>query len=212
MNNAKKVFIVDTNNMYERMFTARGWEITRDLLAADLVQFTGGADVSPYLYGEERHATTYNDPRRDLVEAGYYQVCLLIGKPMAGICRGGQFLNVMNGGKLYQNVNSHAIGGTHDATLFYRRDFMDNTHTFQVTSTHHQMMRVGEKGQLLLTASEATQLETDHLTFMGKGEDVEAAWYAESRSLCYQPHPEIVGKEHDCQELYFHLLNNYIGV
>lgn len=207
-----KVFIVDTNNMYERMFIARGWEITRDLLAADLVQFTGGADVSPYLYGEDKHQTTYNDPRRDLVEAGYYQVCLLIGKPMVGICRGGQFLNVMNGGKLYQNVNNHAIGGTHNADVMFRRDGFESKFTFQVTSTHHQMMRVGDKGLLLLTAHEATQLDTDHLTFMGKGEDVEAVWYAESRSLCYQPHPEIVDTEHDCQELYFHLLNNYIGV
>lgn len=211
MNNAKKVFIVDTSNMYERMFTARGWEITRDLLAADLVQFTGGADVSPYLYGEEKHPTTYNDPRRDLVEAGYYQVCLLLNKPMAGICRGGQFLNVMNGGKLFQNVNRHAIGGTHEATLVDASDFI-GINTYQVTSTHHQMMRVGNDGKLLLTANESTKLETDTLTYEGKGEDVEAVWYEKSRSLCYQPHPEIVGKEHDCQELYFHLLNNYIGV
>lgn len=209
MNNAKKVFIVETSNMYERMFTARGWEITRDLLAADLVQFTGGADVSPYLYGEEKHPTTYNDPRRDLVEAGYYQVCLLLNKPMAGICRGGQFLNVMNGGKLYQNINHHAIGGTHEARSFLSYGGKD---TFQVTSTHHQMMRVGGEGTLLLVANEATKLETDTLTYEGKGEDVEAVWYGKSRSLCYQPHPEIVGKEHDCQELYFHLLNNYIGV
>lgn len=212
MNNAKKVFIVETSNMYERMFTARGWEITRDLLAADLVQFTGGADVSPYLYGEEKHPTTYNDPRRDLVEAGYYKVCLLLNKPMAGICRGGQFLNVMNGGKLYQNINHHAIGGTHDATLACREDFINSIHTYQVTSTHHQMMRVGNDGKLLLTANESTKLETDTLTYEGKGEDVEAVWYGKSRSLCYQPHPEIVGKEDDCQELYFHLLNNYIGV
>lgn len=209
MNNAKKVFIVETSNMYERMFTARGWEITRDLLAADLVQFTGGADVSPYLYGEEKHPTTYNDPRRDLVEAGYYQVCLLLNKPMAGICRGGQFLNVMNGGKLYQNVNYHAIGGTHEASSFLSYGGKD---TFQVTSTHHQMMRVGGEGTLLLVANEATKLETDTLTYEGKGEDVEAVWYGKSRSLCFQPHPEIVGKEHDCQELYFHMLNTWIGV
>lgn len=212
MNNAKKVFIVETSNMYERMFTARGWEITRDLLAADLVQFTGGADVSPYLYGEEKHPTTYNDPRRDLVEAGYYQVCLLLNKPMAGICRGGQFLNVMNGGKLYQNVNYHTIGGTHNAQVFFRKDMMGDKGDFQVTSTHHQMMRVGTGGSCILMANEATKLETDTLTYEGKGLDVEAVWYEKSRSLCYQPHPEVVDKNHDCQELYFHLLNNYIGV
>lgn len=211
MSNAKKVFIVDTSNMYERMFIARGWEVTRDMLAADLIQFTGGADVSPYLYGEEKHATTHTDPRRDLVESGYYQVSLLIGKPMAGICRGGQFLNVMNGGKLLQNVNRHAIGGTHEATLIDASDFI-GINTYQVTSTHHQMMRIGNDGKLLLTANESTKLETDTLTYEGKGEDVEAVWYGKSRSLCFQPHPEIVGKNHDCQELYFHLLNNYIGV
>lgn len=211
-----KVFIVETNGQYERMFKDRGWEVTRDLLAADLVQFTGGADVSPYLYGEEKHPTTYNDPRRDLVESGYYQVSLLLGKPMAGICRGGQFLNVMNFGRMYQDVNGHAISGTHAAEVMYRADGKgegESPFTYQVTSTHHQMMRPHKSGNILLIANEASKVETDNMVFEGKtGGDVEAVFYKDTKSLCYQPHPEFVPQDHDCQVLYFHFLAKYLGV
>lgn len=211
-----KVFIVDTGAQYEQMFKARGWEVTRDLLAADLVQFTGGADVSPYLYGEEKHPTTYNDPRRDLVESGYYQVSLLLKKPMAGICRGGQFLNVMNYGKMFQNVNGHAISGTHEAEVVYRTDGkgegIEEPFIYQVTSTHHQMMRPHADGKVLLIAERATRLETDTLVFEGSGEDCEAVFYEKTKSLCFQPHPEFCPTEHECQVLYFKFLERYLGV
>lgn len=209
---ARKVFIVDTGVQYEKMFTERGWEVTRDLLAADLVQFTGGADVSPYLYGEEKHPTTYNDPRRDLVESGYYQVSLLLKKPMAGICRGGQFLNVMNYGKMFQNVNGHAISGTHAAYHVVNDANGESVEEVQVTSTHHQMMRPHEDGKVILWAERATRLETDTMVFEGTGQDCEAVFYEKTKSLCFQPHPEFCPKDHECQVLYFDFLNRYLKV
>lgn len=205
-----KVYIVGGGMLFVNMFEANGWEVVDALEDADLVQFTGGEDVSPYLYGEGKHATTYNSPRRDLVEAGYYQVAKLLNIPCAGVCRGGQFLNVMNGGKLFQNVNKHAIHGTHKA--YY--DTLDKVdiETVQVTSTHHQMMREGERGLCVLWAAEATKLETDNLVYEGKGRDVEAVYYGRTKTLCFQPHPEFVAYGHECQELYFTFLKRYLGL
>lgn len=83
-----KVLIIDSSYSYQRMFQEAGWEIVMDIEEADLLQFTGGADVSPFLYGEQVHPQAHCDPRRDLVEAGYYAWGVRLGKKMAGICRG----------------------------------------------------------------------------------------------------------------------------
>jgi gamma-glutamyl-gamma-aminobutyrate hydrolase PuuD len=94
--------------------------------------FTGGEDVTPSLYGAKQHPTTYSNLSRDLEEKAVFekvkptQLCI-------GICRGAQFLCVMNGGKLIQNVNNHAQFGTHPIRgLKYSDDW-------EITSTHHQM-------------------------------------------------------------------------
>jgi gamma-glutamyl-gamma-aminobutyrate hydrolase PuuD len=97
---------------------------------ADIVLFTGGEDVDPSLYGKEKHYTTFSNLSRDLEEKEIFekvrpdQVCL-------GICRGSQFLCVMNGGLLVQNCTNHAIGYTHT--------ICNNDKIFDITSTHHQM-------------------------------------------------------------------------
>lgn len=185
------------------MFQERGWEVVGNIEDADLVQFTGGEDVWPALYGEGTHHTTYSNPRRDIVESGYYQTALLLGKPMAGICRGGQFLNVMNGGKLWQNVNGHALHGTHVAYEIATNG--DVINEVQVTSTHHQMIKPTNKALILVVANEATRKESYKESIPADGVDVESCFYNDSKSLCFQPHPEYL-KHKGCTDLYFHLL------
>lgn len=191
------------------MFRERGWDVVDSIEKADLVQFTGGEDVWPRLYGEETHHTTYCNPRRDIVEMGYYQAAKLLGKPMAGICRGGQFLNVMNGGKLWQNVNGHALHGTHTAYVLGEVDNVIDE--VQVTSTHHQMMRPTERATTLVVATEATRKENDKESHETNGNDCESCFYEETRSLCFQPHPEYL-KYVGCTELYFNLIKRTIGL
>jgi len=66
------------------------------------VVFTGGADVSPFMYGEKKLSVTCNDEHRDEQEKLFFERYTKV--PKVGICRGGQFLNVMNGGKMWQHV------------------------------------------------------------------------------------------------------------
>jgi putative glutamine amidotransferase len=208
-----KVFIIGSMGacQYAKMYEAAGWKVVRSLEQANLVQFTGGADVSPYLYLDKHHPTTSNDPHRDIVEAGYYQICLLLCKPMVGICRGGQFLNVMNYGKMYQDVDNHAIGGTH-----LLHDITTQTY-HQVTSTHHQMMRPAydEGVQVVAVASEATRFETGDSKFLYVGAarddkelDSEVLYYPRGDCLCFQPHPEFPGAD-STREYFFSLLKRY---
>lgn len=214
----KKVWIVGgyTSGAYGSMFKGEGWEVVADIDDADLVQFTGGEDVTPALYDEPRHPRTGNNSHRDNEEAKIYHYCLANGIPMAGICRGGQFLNVMNGGKMYQDVDNHAIGETHPAFV------LGHVGWVKVTSTHHQMMRVNLRAEhlILMTAKESTYREhmgssgivLKETNFKGKyDDDVESVYYPNTLSLCYQPHPEFFGKHvKECRAVYFHLLNNYL--
>lgn len=204
-----KVYIEAKMKSYADMFKARGWTVVDSVAKADLVQFTGGEDVSPELYLEQAHPYSQFNIVRDRVCMGIYQTALLNNIPMAGICRGGQFLNVMNGGKMYQDVDGHL--GTHEA-------YLANGQKLMVSSTHHQMMRPDVDGIVLLTANQSTRRE--YMDTKGelvrdlepaKNNDVEAILYESTNCLCYQPHPEIMSRDSDCQELYFKFLAK-IGV
>lgn len=199
------VFLVGQDYLTSRMFIERGWTIVNNPYEATLIQFTGGEDVDPSLYGEERHATTYSNPTRDAYESHIFRANE--GKPMAGICRGGQFLHVMCGGKMWQNVDGHAtLRDTHTLYLPF-----DNK-GIQVTSTHHQMMRMDvlSHGLVLGYAKESTYRES--ATEVDDSEhfkDNEIILHKEN-VLCFQPHPEYVDDNHECRDLYFDLLTRII--
>jgi carbamoylphosphate synthase small subunit len=205
-----KVYIVGGDVLIEKMFVSNEWSVVDNPDDAEYIQFTGGADVSPMLYGEPRHPRTGNNLRRDEEEAEVFFE-YKDSKKMLGICRGGQFLNVMNGGAMYQDVNNHAIGGTHAAVI------SDTGRIVQVTSTHHQMMIPNhDTGRVLVHANLATRKEDGYgLDVVTKldwlANDTEVVFYfLESQSLCFQPHPEYVNPEHECQRLYFDLINQYM--
>ncbi len=68
----------------------------------------GGADVSPRAYGEEPLRPEWSgDPVRDAYELELVHEFMEAGKPILGICRGMQLVNVALGGSLYQDVPTH---------------------------------------------------------------------------------------------------------
>ena len=74
---------------------------------ADGFLFAGGVDVDPAFYGEQvLNDTVEIDPVRDTLEAVAVPLALASGKPVLGICRGIQSVNVFSGGSLYQDVPS----------------------------------------------------------------------------------------------------------
>jgi gamma-glutamyl-gamma-aminobutyrate hydrolase PuuD len=201
-----KVYIVGTDVTIARMYMNNDWEVVYNPDEAHYIQFTGGADVSPMLYHERKHPRTYNDPRRDDQEAEYF-FKYVDEKPLIGICRGGQFLNVMCGGAMYQDVDNHGLYGTHVAEV------VDTGELVQVTSTHHQMIRpnLDYNGRVLVTANLATRKEdgvgTNHYA-ADPLPDTEVVLY--DNVLCFQPHPEYVDTEHECQRLFFKLIDQHL--
>ncbi len=73
----------------------------------DGLLMTGGQDVAPELYGEERLPQCGERiPVRDAMEQLLFQDCLKRELPVLGICRGIQMINVLLGGTLYQDLSS----------------------------------------------------------------------------------------------------------
>lgn len=71
----------------------------------DAIFLTGGVDVDPRHYGEERHKDCdRSDPARDWAEIRLVRWALQDRKPILGVCRGIQVINVACGGSLYQHL------------------------------------------------------------------------------------------------------------
>src|SRR6185369_11574044 len=132
---------------FTEMFVRAGCQKAPSLDEADLCVFVGGPDVDPQLYGAAQWHTTSISPPQDNRDMEVYAYCQAYGIPMVGVCRGAQFIHVMNGGRLFQDIDHHVgdhvihIGGC---------NFIQKT-----PSVHHQacMPNPEKKMQVLATAS-----------------------------------------------------------
>lgn len=198
-----KVYIEKSDLPTRDMFIQNGFSVVDQPYLADLICFTGGADVSPMLYEMVAMPSTHYDGVRDQDCSDIFHT--YCDTPMVGICRGGQFLNVMMGGELFQHIDNHNIGQHHDA-------FDPETgQIYEVTSGHHQMMIPTPEGEVLLVAEEcSSRLPTGTFVNPIPDKDIEAVVYEESDVLCFQPHPEWVNKDHECQKLFFNMIFEYL--
>lgn len=111
----------------------------------DCVLLLGGADISPFLYGERSHGARPTDATRDQVEWILARRALADQLPVLGICRGHQMLAVAAGGALHQDVEYdlglvHDDGG-HRLRYAHRKLIKRLGRLAQVNSYHHQAVR-----------------------------------------------------------------------
>ena len=74
----------------------------------------GGGDIDPGAYGQENNACDGIDVARDEAEFALIKRYVELGKPILGICRGHQVINVAFGGTMIQDVGE-------DLCLFHKR-------------------------------------------------------------------------------------------
>lgn len=73
----------------------------------DGILFTGGDDINPLIYSDNVHETCQESNEiRDEEEIYLMKKMFKLDKPILGICRGMQLLNVVCGGTLYQDIPS----------------------------------------------------------------------------------------------------------
>jgi putative glutamine amidotransferase len=130
----------------------------------DAVLLTGGGDIDPVLYGEERHATVDDaEPGRDEFELDLARRAMAADLPLLAICRGAQVLNVAAGGTLVQDIPSsitttvpHSVKQPGNAVAHTVQiepgsrleralgSTVDSSHHCRVNSRHHQSVaRIG---------------------------------------------------------------------
>lgn len=164
--------------------------------ALDGIVLTGGIDVDPAVYGAERspHVTRV-DPDRDAFEIALVQASRSAGRPVLGLCRGCQVLDVALGGTLVQHLpdlsdqphdlkdRTHEV--VHDVSVAPGSLLARITGggSVGVNSLHHQAVdRLGDG----LTAT----------AWSGDGV-VEAIENESQRLLGVQWHPELMLDHHD---------------
>lgn len=140
----------------------------------DAVFLPGGADIDPATYGADPHPLCdRTDRERDRVEVSLAKWALEEDKPVLGVCRGMQLINVAAGGSLYQDLAEEFPGSIkHDYFPFsgegYARDYLAHDVSvaagsrlahfvgagpLRVNSMHHQGIK--DLGQGLHATAEA---------------------------------------------------------
>ncbi len=161
--------------------------------------FTGGHDISPELYGEEKKKTCGSPcGMRDELEPYLYRMALTEDKPVLGICRGIQLINVLEGGTLYQDLPTeyetdvehhmeppydrtvHSVDIISESPLY---DLLGKSH-MDVNSYHHQAVKTPGNGLKVMAVSEDGLVEAVYRP------DKKFVWGV-------QWHPEFIYKRND---------------
>jgi len=171
-----------------------------------LVLFTGGADVSPELYGDTSpKGYCVDHPARDAFEGEIFNHARKHGVHMTGICRGSQFLNVMSGGRMMHHITNH---GVEHSFASHR-----NEEIIQVSSTHHQMAIPGEGGHVV--GWSAQRRSKTYIGFADTAEDydgpeVEAILYPSTLCFGVQYHPEFLRRASAGYQWYWQAIKEFI--
>jgi putative glutamine amidotransferase len=147
----------------------------------------GGADLSPRSYGEEPLRPEWaGDAVRDAYEMELLHSFLDAKKPVLGICRGMQLINVAFGGSLYQDIPSQLPSSISHENLEYDQ--------------HEHQIQVAEGGKLaahLGGASSGRVVSIHHQAVkrLGEGLRVEARAVGDEliEAVSGEAHPFVVG-------------------
>jgi putative glutamine amidotransferase len=164
--------------------------------ALDGLLLQGGEDMSPQSYGEQPINPMWSgDGVRDRYEIELFHEFVTQGKPVFGICRGHQLINVALGGSLYQDIATQCAGAIdHRNPQLYDRHFHEvrilpqtwlsrlygDAAPTRINTIHHQAIKNLGEGLVVEAMSEPDGL-------------VEAIrWEGHSFVVGVQWHPEFI--------------------
>lgn len=162
----------------------------------DGILIPGGVDIDPKHYGEAVRPECGNlDPARDRVELQLARWAMADGKPIFGLCRGHQIINVASGGTMWQDLASQNPSfHKHDffPTAGFERDhvahdvdIVSGTRLSQllestrvgVNSMHHQAIRT--LGRDLVASATADDGLIEAIEGTGEGFCIGVQWHPE---------------------------------
>jgi putative glutamine amidotransferase len=161
----------------------------------DGLLLSGGEDIAPAYYHQEPAEWLGGvDVNRDATEVGLIEEMLARQRPILGICRGHQVLNVALGGTLYQDIAAEFSDALEHAYV-PGRPMEANVHSvdidadsrlaeilggvsFDVNSAHHQAVR--EPAEVLMPVAEAPDGVNEALEMPGSPFCLSVQWHPEA--------------------------------
>ena len=126
-----------------------------EAIKCDGLLLPGGGDIDPVYYGEEMNGSDEPDRELDKAQRDILDAFVKAKKPILGICRGMQLINIYFGGSLHQdlvtrdihtrkndNDSIHSVKSVEEGNLFEK--FYGKT--FNINSAHHQGIKKLGKG------------------------------------------------------------------
>ena len=159
--------------------------------ALDGLVLQGGADISPLAYGEAPLQPEWaGDPLRDRYEIELVRAFSAARKPVLGICRGAQLINVALGGSLHQDLPAHRSD-----------DYDSHAHDVRLEPDSGLARLYGETGprRVVSIHHQAIKRLASGLQVEARAEDgvIEAVRGTGASYLCaVQWHPEFHGGRH----------------
>jgi putative glutamine amidotransferase len=162
--------------------------------AIDGLVLSGGDDVDPFYYGAAVGPRTASvDPFRDDFELRVFTAMVAAGKPVLGICRGSQLINVALGGTLVPDL---PVGhGESHASYAYPRAHRRHDVRFEVGSLAHRLY--GARTRVNSFHHQAVERPGTGVRVTGLADDdvPEAIEVAGAPILGLQWHPECFGAD-----------------
>ncbi len=154
----------------------------------------GGADVAPESYGEAPLRPEWAGDRvRDLYELELIRTFMKKGKPVLGVCRGMQLINVAFGGTLYQDIaTQHSQDTLHRCESLYENNFHQmrivagtrlarlypEIEEATINTIHHQAVKA--LGRELVVEARSTEDDiVEAIRWQGPGYVVGVQWHPE---------------------------------
>ncbi len=164
-----------------------------EIETCDAFVLTGGIDIHPSIYGEDFRGTEKTEIARDLFEKKIFDYSQLHSLPLLAICRGMQLVNVLQGGKLIQDLGKmNDIHRKAETDKRHRLRVKENSLLQEVTddqegtinSAHHQAVDSDRLGKNLEVGAFGIEGDSvaESLEFADKS--------GKAFMLCVQWHPE----------------------
>lgn len=125
------------------MLTLDNDDVEQLLNLCDAFLITGGSDISPEYFGEKNNGQSKNvNCSLDILDKHIVEHATKTKKPLLGICRGHQAINIFSGGSLYQDIgNEHAeVSKNHEVTTIENR-LLKFDKVIHTNSYHHQAIK-----------------------------------------------------------------------
>ncbi len=160
----------------------------------------GGGDITPAFFGQKNNGSHNIDTELDIIQLQALETAVRQSKPVLGICKGMQIINVFFGGNIVQHMQHHEMHAYCDGDRYHNSTIVPNTYlhclygdTLYINSAHHQCL--DRLGKDIIPAQYATCTQTP-----------EAIYHKELPIYGVQWHPERFAPVGDRLLTYFYSL------